>query len=123
MEQLEKMRRARSACAFPLSAASLTHSAVLQGGVVNPALGLLHLPLQIDGGLGRPAVGHGLVGLGLQVLQRRSDLLGEGPGFGSVALPAAGAKARRKRIREADMAARTPKLFQNGSKLKSLVAA
>lgn len=71
----------------PLPGPALTYSSVVHARVVHPAQGLLHLALQGDGGLGRPHVGHGPVGFGLQGQQRRPDLLGQGTGLGTVAFP------------------------------------
>lgn len=62
----------------------LTHAAVVHGGILNPALRLLDLSFQVNSGLCRPAVGHGFVGLGLQVLQRCCDLFSQSSGLGSV---------------------------------------
>ena len=71
-------------------AARLTHTTVVHVGVVDPALRLFDLPLQVDGGLGRPAVRNRLVGLGLQVLQGSGDLLGQCPGLWRVPLTSEG---------------------------------
>jgi len=71
-------------------AARLTHAAVVHVGVVDPAMRLLDLALQVHGGLGGPAVRHRLVGLGLQVLQRRGDLLAQRPGLQCVPLTPGG---------------------------------
>lgn len=75
----------------------LTHATVVHRGVVNPTLRLLNFALQVHGCLGRPAVGHSLVGLGLQVLQRRGNLLGQSPGLGSVTFAPARQQVQRKK--------------------------
>lgn len=53
----------------------LTHTTVIHRGIVNPALGLLYLPLHIYSCFHRAAVGNGTIHLGLQILQRSSYLL------------------------------------------------
>lgn len=65
----------------------LTYASVVHPGVAGPAQGLLHLPLQGDGGLGRSHVRHGLVGFGLQGQQSRADLLRQRARLGAVAFP------------------------------------
>lgn len=80
---------------------NLTHATVVHRGVVNPALRLLNFPLQVHGCLGRPAVGHSFVGLGLQVLQGRGNLLGQSPGLGSVTF--APTRQQQQRKKEADV--------------------
>lgn len=52
----------------------LTHTTVIHGGIINPALGLLNLPFQVNSCLRGPAVGHSFVGLRLQILQTCRDL-------------------------------------------------
>lgn len=64
--------------------ARLTHAAIIYGGIVDPALRLLNLSFQVNSCLCRPAVGHGFVGLGLQVLQSGCDLFRQSSGFRSV---------------------------------------
>lgn len=62
----------------------LTHTAVIHGGIVDPALCLLNLSFQVNSCLCRPAVGHSFAGLGLQVLQSCCDLFSQSSGFRSV---------------------------------------
>lgn len=64
--------------------ARLTNTAVVYCGIVDPALRLFDLSLQMNSCLCRPAVGHSFVGLGLQVLQSCCDLFSQSSGFGSV---------------------------------------
>lgn len=59
----------------------LTHAAVIDGGIVDPALRLLQLAFQVDICLCGPAVRHCFVSLGLQVLQSGSDLFGQSSGL------------------------------------------
>lgn len=64
--------------------ARLTDAVVVHGGIVNPALCLLDLSLQVHSSLCRSAVGHGFVCLGLQVLQSCCDLFSQSSGLRSV---------------------------------------
>lgn len=63
----------------------LTHTAVIYGGIINPALRLLNLSFQVHGCLCRSAVRHSFVGLGLQVLQRCCNLFSQSSGLRSIA--------------------------------------
>lgn len=80
----------------------LTHAAVVDGGIVDPALRLLDLSFQVHSCLRRPAVRHGFVGLGLQVLQSRGDLFGQSSGLGSVTFTPI--RKQKKEFLSADMA-------------------
>ena len=62
----------------------LTHAAVIYGGIVDPALRLLDLSLQVHSCFCRPAVCHSFVGLGLQILQSCCDLFSQSSGLRSV---------------------------------------
>lgn len=73
----------------------LTHAAVIYGGIVNPALRLLKLAFQVHICLCRPAVCDRFVGLGLQVLQRSSDLFGQSSGLRGIAFPALVSKKKK----------------------------
>lgn len=59
----------------------LTHTAVVYGGIVDPALRLLKLAFQVHICLCRPAVCNCFVSLGLQVLQSSSNLFCQSPGL------------------------------------------
>lgn len=59
----------------------LTHTAVIYGGIVDPALCLLKLAFQVHICLCRPAVCNCFVSLGLQVLQSSSNLFCQSSGL------------------------------------------
>lgn len=70
----------------------LTNTTVIYCGIVNPALRLLDLSLQMNRCLRRSAVGHGFVGFGLQVLQSGCNLFSQSSGLRTVTFTPAGKK-------------------------------